>query len=1066
MKLLSFHPMSLRILAICLTALDPASGAVFHVKPDGDDTRSGMSWAEARSTLTQTMDAAQAGDEIWVAAGEYREHLEVKPNVALYGGFEGFESARDERDWLQHPTVLNGTTNGIVVLISEGGPATVVDGFTIQNGLGAGIRLFNSAAVIRHNVIRDNMSSAGLAYGAGISIRNLGLNPVAVIDQNVIIDNYAHDGGGIACIDASPRITRNHIAWNFAQQNGGGISCWRDSSPLIANNVIAANTAFTLDGVAVPIGGGGIFATADDLDGRPHPTAVSAPHIRNNVIAANGAKSPIGMGGGGISMADSNGGVPEVLNNTIVANNGAGIHWGSSALPGIALLPVIRNNLIAFNPGGLEMIAGTPDQATIEFNCVYANRVHDYNADYIGLVSRAGVQGNLSGDPRLANHGFGDLHLQPGSPCIDSGMPVAEADSWLDIDEEPRVVGGGIDIGADESQGQVWPTVVPRLHVRIDGDDHGDGLTWATAKRTIHAALRSARIRAHEIWVAAGTYAGGIHLPAFVHLYGGFAGTELERGDRDPAEHVTVLDGGGVPNVVVAQNAGYRVSALDGFTITGGGAYTGGQGLSKYGLGGNGGGVAIYLSSPVIAHNLITSNSLAYDNVSPPPGVASLGAGIFCRSGYPTIVSNLIQDNEILNDFDGSGGAIHCERGSIPLIQGNVIQRNHARFGAAIFSLHSSPVILNNRVESNSFYNTYPLPLYLGSAEGAFTLIQNTNFLIEGNLLRGHQASSGAAIYAAGASDGRIQNNLIIDNHASEPTGVGGFGGGIYCTITATDPQPVHIIHNTLANNVASNFFGEYGGGIVFVSLYATNQLVIANNLFVSNSSGIYQIASTPIAPAVVTHNNLFNIRSNYINIQPGEANLSVAPGFTGNGDWHLATNSPCVDAGTTQYSLAYDLETMPRPLDGNLDSVAAPDLGAFETFHSQADSDGDGMPDGWEMASGLSPGFDDAEADADHDLAANAHEYLAGTDPQDPHSRLALVIQRDFVAGDSRLQWFGVEHRRYTVEYSIALSEPTTWTALTGDLPGANAPLEWSEPAPNDDPRFYRVRFEWTVAD
>ncbi|MCL4178604.1 MAG: right-handed parallel beta-helix repeat-containing protein [Verrucomicrobia bacterium] len=1054
------------VLAICCLAAHSAGADVLHVRTDGDDSHSGDSWDRSRQTITNAIAAARTGDEIWVAAGRYAEHVEMKPGVALYGGFAGVESQRDDRDWIRNVTILDGTTNGIVVLIVEGGADTIVDGFTIRNGLGAGVRLFNTAAVIRHNVIRDNISSASLAYGAGISIKNLAGDAVATIDQNLIVDNYAHDGGGIACIDASPQITRNVIAWNFAQQNGGGISCWRDSSPLIANNVISANTAFTLDGVAVPVGGGGIFTTADDLDGRPHPTAVSAPRIRNNLIVANGGKSPIGMGGGGLSMIDSNGGVPEVLNNTIVANNGAGIHWGSSALPGIALQPVLRNNLIAYNPAGLEMSPGTPDSATIEFNCLYANQMHGRPADYVGLDSRTGVDGNFAADPRLANFAFADFHLQPGSPCIDAGMPLPEAGEWLDIDEEPRVAGAGIDIGADESSGQEWPRTEPRFHVRADGDDAADGLTWATAKRTIQAAVSAARVRASEVWVAAGNYVEHIRLPAFVYLYGGFAGTEQVRADRDPQANATVVNGGGVPNVVIAHNAGYQVSAIDGFTITGGGVYTGGQGLSKYGIGGNGGGMALYLSSPIIAHNLITSNSLAYDNVSPPPGVASLGAGIYCRSSYPTIVSNVIQDNEILNDFDGSGGAIYCTLGSVPLIRNNVIRRNHAKFGAAVYALHSSPRILNNQIENNSFYNTYPLPLYLGSAEGALSLLQSTNFHIEGNLLRGHQASSGAAIYAAAVSDGLICNNLILENEASEPTGIGGLGGAIYCSVLATDPSPVFIAHNTLVSNVASNFFGENGGGIAFVLPFATNRLVIANNIMVSNSSGIYQVASTPIAPPILTHNNLLNVRSNYINLEPGSTDLSVAPDFVGNGDWRLAATSACVDAGTSQFSVRTDYGGMPRPLDGNNDGLTAPDLGAYETMDPLADSDGDGMPDGWELATALDPSRDDAEADADQDDASNAHEHLAGTDPHDPASRLAVSVQRDPATGEVRLAWFGVAQRLYTLEYSGSIPGPRTWPSLALDLPGNDAPLEWTDSALPDSPRFYRIHAELAPSD
>ncbi len=49
------------------------------------------------------------------------------------------------------------------------------------------------------------------------------------------------------------------------------------------------------------------------------------------------------------------------------------------------------------------------------------------------------------------------------------------------------------------------------------------------------------------------------------------------------------------------------------------------------------------------------------------------------------------------------------------------------------------------------------------------------------------------------------------------------------------------------------------------------------------------------------------------------------------------------------------------------------------------ADTDGDNMPDGWEVDNSLDPLTNDASADADGDGLANLDEYLNDTDPQNP---------------------------------------------------------------------------------
>jgi clumping factor A len=55
----------------------------------------------------------------------------------------------------------------------------------------------------------------------------------------------------------------------------------------------------------------------------------------------------------------------------------------------------------------------------------------------------------------------------------------------------------------------------------------------------------------------------------------------------------------------------------------------------------------------------------------------------------------------------------------------------------------------------------------------------------------------------------------------------------------------------------------------------------------------------------------------------------------------------------------------------------------ALNTQNRPLDSDGDGIPDSWEVAHGLNEQMNDATSDPDGDGRSNLDEYNAGTDPQ-----------------------------------------------------------------------------------
>ncbi len=116
----------------------------------------------------------------------------------------------------------------------------------------------------------------------------------------------------------------------------------------------------------------------------------------------------------------------------------------------------------------------------------------------------------------------------------------------------------------------------------------GDGRTWQTAYRSVEDALRQAAT-GDELWVAAGTYrlterSDTFLMKSGVAVYGGFAGNESNRSQRDWRKNKTILDGNGAYHVVT----GADQAILDGFTVTGGNGLGGPRGGPPQGVPGGG----------------------------------------------------------------------------------------------------------------------------------------------------------------------------------------------------------------------------------------------------------------------------------------------------------------------------------------------------------------------------------------------------------------------------------------------------------------------------------------------
>lgn len=284
-----------------------ATGPICYVKTGASGT--GDSWSDAYPDLQSAL-ADSNCSEIWVATGTYypdegtgqvnndrSSTFTLKNGVSIYGGFDGTETARGQRDPGTNTTTLSGDINQSgdnsgnvyhVVTSASANNTAILDGFTISSGNANGGNVNNSAQHVGGGMYNHTSSSPSLS--------------------NITFDDNSAEFGGGGMYNhtgSSPTLTNVTFSGNSADEAGGMYNVL-SSNPTLSNVTFSGNSAIG-DGSATSHGhGGGMYNTLS-----------SSPTLKNVTFSGNTATFE---GGGLYNALSSN----PTLENVILWGNSAG----------------------------------------------------------------------------------------------------------------------------------------------------------------------------------------------------------------------------------------------------------------------------------------------------------------------------------------------------------------------------------------------------------------------------------------------------------------------------------------------------------------------------------------------------------------------------------------------------------------------------------------------------------------------------------------------------------------------------------------------------------------------
>ena len=375
-----------------------------------------------------------------------------------------------------------------------------------------------------------------------------------------------------------------------------------------------------------------------------------------------------------------------------------------------------------------------------------------------------------------------------------------------------------------------------------EGGGNPDGLSWSTAFSDLHTALGLAG-PGDEVWVARGTYVPSTTdstvsfvVPSGIGFYGGFAGTETARSQRDPSANVTTLSGdvegndafdgtkwtlnygslGNSGHVLLASGTDAS-TVIDGFTVSQGGLGPAGTGASNPLLWGSG----LYMvgGDATIRGCRFLSNR----------GAFGPGAGVSVQGGNPVFEGCSFEYN---TNHIADGGGLYTGGEGAPVVRDCLFLSNTTTFdtvdnaGGGWYNAMTEQALIERCRFENNAVNPFFQYGGIGYGGGLMSFLGGCD--VRDCVFVNNRASMGGGMITWAQSS--IVNSLFVDNRAIEQPGggaadAGGEGGGL--VVNAFQPVTAEVVNCTFTRNRANKAGGA--SGLWNATLDVTNSIIWGN---------------------------------------------------------------------------------------------------------------------------------------------------------------------------------------------------------------------------------------------